>query len=74
MTYSVAVSRGHVTDRDLKYIREAVRRECGHQHKTEAAAEACRKRLQRVKGAGTNRTANSDWYDAIILRDGKSRE
>ena len=73
MAYTVAVSDGWVTGKNGEYIREAVKRECGHQHKSEAAAEACRQRLQKTTGNGPDRRTSAAWYDAIILCDGKSR-
>ena len=73
MAYTVAVSDGWITDRNGRYLREATKRECGHAHRTEDTAEACRKRLQAVTGIGSKRRASAEWHDAIILRDGKSR-
>lgn len=73
MAYSVAVSDGWVIDLSGSYIREATKRECGHKHKTSAAAEACRERLQGTTGKGASKTTSAAWYDAIILLDGRSR-
>jgi hypothetical protein len=52
MVWTVAVSDGWITDKQGRYVRDAIKRQCGHKHKTEAAADACRARLQRVAGRG----------------------
>jgi len=62
--YTVAVIDGQIVDNDLRYIRDAIRHDCGHLHRTEHAALACKAQLQHTYEDGST---SAKWYHAQIL-------
>lgn len=64
--FRVAVTDGTIVDDNLGYVRDAIRFDCGHNHRTEEAAEKCREKL--LNWSKDRRECSAKWYNAKILR------
>lgn len=80
--YTVIVTNGEVVDRDLRPLAPYVVASCSHNHRTYAAAVACRDNLRgrhcdwcgsrsglyqcRVGGGGHSMVESAKWYNARI--------
>lgn len=63
--YRVAVTDGQIIDETGAYLRDAIAYDCGHNHRTEAAAEACQTKL--VGYNKRKRTCSAKWYNSAIV-------
>ena len=64
--YAVAVTDGWIVDSRGGYIRDAVRFDCGHLHRTREAAERCQDKLRGYDPKA--RAESAKWYNSEILR------
>lgn len=64
--YKVAVTDGTIIDSEGRYLRDAIAYDCGHNHRTEAAAKSCHKKLTAWSKAG--RECSARWYNSKVLR------
>jgi hypothetical protein len=63
--YRVAVTDGWLTDDQGRYLRECITLDCGHNHRTEEAAEACRQKL--LNWDREHRNCSAKWYNSRVL-------
>jgi hypothetical protein len=75
--YRVAVSDSWLLNDAGHYLRNVLRYDCGHQHRTEEAAEECRAHLRREYcGCGKpwlrcgrhGRAISAKWYNSQVFR------
>jgi len=66
--YTVIVQDGEVVDADLRPLAPAIRDDCGHQHKTEEAAERCQGRLLGYHREHGGWVCSAHWYNSTIHR------
>lgn len=81
--WTVAVTDGWITDRQGRYLRCAIRYDCGHLHRTRVAAEECHERLTathcgccgmsvaRARALGhrvQSPYSSARWYNSEVLR------
>jgi hypothetical protein len=64
--FRVAVTDGWLVDNEGRYVRDAIRVDCGHNHRTEATAESCQQKL--IGYDPKTRECSAKWYNSKVLR------
>lgn len=63
--FRVAVTDGWITDAQGRYVRDCIIHDCGHNHRTEQAAEACREKL--LNWDKERKNCSAKWYNSQVL-------
>ena len=64
--YKVAVMDGWLVDNEGRYLRNCIRFDCGHNHRSEATAEACHQKL--LGWDREHKNCSAKWYNASVVR------